>query len=282
MRLRAFAASALAVLAAPAVAQLPPQRFAELRPTGGEEAALTTPQWNHGYAPLFPLRDVATAKQFYDVDKFATLRAVSLSGASDRGAVYAELVADLLWAMRLSFSSVVATGDASDGAATDPDELTGSEKEAVQRFFAGGGNAVVALSWPLVFLAPAKLEGLKLVMYAMPKVGADFPSLGSSNDEFAANADLGAEAHLLWATAQRKFTLFGEARLGWVAGTKEFAAAGMGRQRFWFGQYAAGIIFFDIIRVAVEGPMAGPSDVQDRFGDVVLTASLFGRTAPGN
>ncbi len=278
MTLRTLGALLGALLAVPALAQLPPQRFAAItRAPGGMELAPTGPASNHGYELFFPLRDGDTAKQFYDVDKLSTLGAVTLSGYDDRGSIYAELIADRYWAVRLAFSSVIATGDSPSGASSDPNQQTGSEKEAAQRFFAGGGNAVFTATWPLFFFAPTQkdFDTFKFVVYAMPKVGADFPTLGTSNDKFAANADLGGEAHVLWSSAERLYTLFGEARLGWVAGTKEFAQAGGFRQRFWFGQYSAGVILKSTVRLAIEGPLAGPSDIQDKFGDVMLSVSLF-------
>lgn len=273
--LRTLAALTGTLLAVPALAQLPPQRLAAVPGPQDAMEAGRGPTSNHGYDLLLPLRDGATAKSFYDVDKLSTLGALTLSGYDDRGSVYAELVADRYWAVRLSFSSVIATGDSPSSA--DPDQQTGSEKEAAQRFFAGGGNAVLTAAWPIVFFGPTHedFDTFKFVVYAMPKLGADFPTLGSSNDEFAANADLGGEAHVLWSSAERLYTIFGQARLGWVAGTEEFAQAGGFRQRFWFGQYAAGVILKDTVRLAIAGPMAGPSDIRDKFGDVMLSVSLF-------
>ncbi|GMU03733.1 hypothetical protein KH5H1_78590 [Corallococcus caeni] len=258
---------------------LPPPKADAIDPGGPESLSDGNKKPNSGYRYFLPIKTRQEAASFYDTDQLSTLRNIVVSGWSDRGSIYAEVLADRLGVLRVSLGSTIAAGkedpsNAPDGGETINNTGTTGNTKDLQRFFGGGGNAVLSAALPLVFAKLGSGQSDHLILYALPKAAIDTPYIGTDSNQFAINSDLGVEIHGSYGSEKSVFSFFGQARAGWVVGNRTFSDNGFGRQGFWFGQWIAGVSIRDTIRFSFQGVLLGPKAIRNQFGPVTLAVSM--------
>lgn len=189
--------------------------------------SLPPPRIPNGFFKV-PIGSAAEARCFWRRPGAQVLSGVAAGFWKDRAAVAVEMYQSYYWGVRASFVTSLA-------ASTIQEDTTGSKENAnVQRFFAAGGNASLALAYPVLALSTDRMEcdpavpepvGRALVTLQAilsPRLGFDAPEPGAAVDKVTGNIDLGADVRLSLSTADRSIAVLLQARPAWVFGTNSF------------------------------------------------------------
>ena len=137
-----------------------------------------------------PIRSEA----FYEIvygdqsNSFKVLNTAGLNLGNNTGSVYTELASGNMWVFRVSLGAMV-TNSAETGNGSG---LNAKEKEALQRLQTYGGNAVLGIEYPLLFIH-SKDNRFNLISRIISKGTADFPEFGTTTDDFAASGSIGVD-----------------------------------------------------------------------------------------
>jgi hypothetical protein len=221
-----------------------------------------TPAWFH----LFPVRGQQDGVAFFGDADLSTLRTVLLSGTTDRGAIYVELLGDVLpGGVRVALGAAVASSQQADAqkAASAAD---------VQKFFGGGGNGILSFAFPIAGMyQEASIN--RLVLLALPKVAGNLPGIGAAPSKPSGDIDVGLELHGQITTAKKTFTFVGQSRVAAVAGTSDFAATFSGNSKFLYMQWLLALRLNETYQVGVSGIVA-KADIKEAFGTVMISANV--------
>ncbi len=145
-------------------------------------------------------------------ERFNFLNAASINGTNETGSAYVDLISDYLGPVRIALSSTVA--------ATDKEEGTEEDKN-IEKFLSGGGSAIINST----FIGPTlswNTNKSYLTLLINPKVGFDFPALGSNSDDGTVNLDFGLELKFNMPLAQNNLGFIGHYRFAQVFGGEKF------------------------------------------------------------
>lgn len=194
------------------------------------------------------------AECFFQQTRLSLVRAVRTSIGNDQVSIANELLGDVQGPLRISFGNVL----------SDYDEEDAPEgNEALESFFAAGGNAFINFSYPMMDLNPRGYA--RLTLYALPRVGFTLPELGSELEDPTWNVDLAIEPHLWLFKSEDTFQFFVQLRAGYVLGADRFYE-GIGMEDdggFYFGQWAAGVLLKDFVAISLNGPLIAPDELTE-------------------
>jgi hypothetical protein len=189
----------------------------------------------------------------------------SITGNSKAGSAATEIISDFFGPVRVALMGVIA--------ATDSDKADASA--AAQKFIAGGGTAVLTSAWPF-----AVLGGTNNFLTAMldPRVGFDFPALGSSTSTKSSNVDLGGDVRgqvLGFSGNLGAIAQFHAARV--VGGDNFYSSLGVPKGAFNYTTASIGLLIprFNIA-VMVNRTLSGPAVLQNT-NNGQLTVMVVGR-----
>ena len=167
---------------------------------------------------FFPLSNLAATKAYWGRSDVASLQNTSLAYSTDRFSIYSELVTDywnlfgLYW--RIGLGGLVANSDTS--------KTKDSTSASAQRFFAGGGNALLSFVTPLWSNKSLAKGGASLDFLLYPKIEFDIPGMSTEATKFNGSVDIGIEG--IWSSPSVndtfRFTI--ESRVGYATGSGQF------------------------------------------------------------
>lgn len=250
---------------------LPTLRY---NPTGAAAAAPTmmAVEGSASRFHLLPVRNQKDGVAFFGDANLSTLRTVLLSGTTDRGSLYVELLGDILpGGIRLALGSAVSSS-------RQDDAMKAAQASDAQKFFGGGGNGILSAAYPVAGIY--KEDSInRLVLLALPKLSGNLPGIGASPSKATGNTDLGFELHGQVTTAQKLLTLVGQVRGAWVAGTNDFGATFGNHNTFFYAQWLAAVRLAETYQIGVSGIFA-QADVKNAFGTVMISATVTPPLAP--
>ncbi len=184
-------------------------------------------------------------KDFWGTGEEKPKSVLITSSTSDvRGSIYTDLVTDYLGILKVTFAASI-TASKSDTTSAD------KEKDDIQSFFAGGGNAILKFDLPIFYWSnlsspdPQNFNTRSLALYFMPRLSMTLPSLGSSLKEPSGLGELGFEFQFRLLTAKRFIGISGRIRYGYVLSSSELASSLVndGTNNF---QYGVGSVVLNI------------------------------------
>jgi hypothetical protein len=205
-------------------------------------------------------------------DRASFLNMVVVSGWSDRGSIYSELASAAYVGFRFGFSALVAasTASSSTGSTTETNQET-----AAQRFFAGGGNAILSLAYPLLYAQAGKEPGTYATLVFYPKAATDLPGLGGPAERAPLNLDTSLELQVRLDRPDADLGLFLSGRGGWVFGNDLFYdGLGIARSPFWFSSGTAGVTLSHKIQIAAQFVIYAERDLKDKLPSTTINVSL--------
>lgn len=195
---------------------------------------------------LFPVRSKLQAQVFselmYQNDGFSLLNSVAMQITGDRGSIFSELLSDNFEVVRFSVGTVIAAS--ADTLVTE---------QALKRLMGGGGNTIVRLDYPLGFF---NSERVTFLCQASPKLGLDFPIMGTRTDVTTYNFNGGIEVYASIGSNENKVQFFGHGRSSYVFGTDDYYDnLGVPRMPFFYSQLVLGITIFSNYKISVFIPV---------------------------
>jgi len=219
---------------------------------------------------LFPVKNVVDAQLFYNLEAkdekamFLRNSLVNFSTKGGKASIFNEIYSDFFGPIRASFGALISNNDkVSEGGASKEDS-TSLQQDATQRLLGGGGNGIVSLGLP--FLNFQTNDAFFIKAYFLPKFSFDVPALGTISDKSAFNVDSGVEGSIFYTGALKNLTLFGNFRLGLIAGNSPFYENLLkeDKKAFFLNQFTVGFAINSTFRIGWSF-YAGDSFVKDNF-----------------
>lgn len=223
---------------------------------------------------LFPVRNTVDAQLFYDYyakDKkaqFLKNSLISFSSEGSKASIFNELYADYYGPIRFGVGALLSntnTETTIDSTAAATIDSTSIQKDAVQRLLGGGGNVVFNFGFPL-FGYTSSSQNFSFKLVAAPKFSFDVPKIGTSNEKYSTNLDLGLEGSFFYTGVLDVLTFYTNFRLAHVSGNANFynSLVKPDNKSFFFNQTSIGIALNSTFRVSWNFYW-GDSFVKDNF-----------------
>lgn len=181
-----------------------------------------------------------------------------IQGTTERGSIYTELVSSNMESVRIHFGTVLATSS----------NDTSGEKQSLQRFIGGGGNAVLSFDLPVYYW---RQKAFTSFFNGNVRLAGDVPALGTGVKNVTGNSNLALEWYLSVASEDRKFMFFCYFWGGWTVGSKDFYQnLALDDRPFWYGQMNLGFNILQSFRISVNFP------VFSTHGKLMRTAATIG------
>ncbi len=205
----------------------------------------------------FPAKNAKEAAEVWaNGDRWSFLNMASISGTNSGGTASVDIVSDFLGPMRFALvGNVSASSDSSN-------------QEKVERFLSGGGSAVLVGC----LLGPTLSWGSSsyiLTSFA-PKLGFDFPVLGTSTSSSTANIDLGVELKLNLPLSNNNLGFFSNIRGSYTFGGDKFYTqiGSTTNKPFGYGLLNIGITLPKLkMAILYTRVLAGPDYIDSYNGD---------------
>jgi len=205
-------------------------------------------------------KKVNRKKFFHDMysnktDKTILLNSFALNANSDASAVQTEVVTDNMWALRVSFGSVLSISN-SKSADTEgtPEEQTEkeTEQEAFSRLINGGGNFYLDVILPVFTTNPNNGDQVTFYGYANLRGAMDLEGFSSNVDTSTGNGTAGLNAYLGVSSDNKKFNFFVQGNANFTVGTNEFYNnLGLRHEKpFLNGKFIAGVTMLNQFRIS--------------------------------
>jgi hypothetical protein len=206
------------------------------------------------------------------------LTSTTLLAGSKGAAVGIDAYEDYFAFARITLGSVLAANEAADTA-----------KQNADRFLAGGGNAVLRVTVPVLsgssgpravcstggagartVTAPGggvnRTGIISFHTFVSPRLGVDIPALGTPSDNAQWNVDLGGSERVSVQAARGILSFFGELRGAWVIGSKGFRQGlRFPRESFGYLQLTLGALIQSKVFIAYSVPVATPESIREHF-----------------
>ncbi|MBF4487708.1 hypothetical protein [Flavobacterium sp. CSZ] len=207
-------------------------------------------------------------------DKTILLNSFALNGNSDASAVQTEVVTDNMWALRLSFGSVLSVSNSkSDDSEESPADQTKKEtqQEAFSRLINGGGNFYLDMILPVFTTNQNNGDQITFYGYANLRGAMDLEGFSSNVNTSTGNGTLGLNAYLGISSDNKKFNFFVQGNTNYTVGTNEFYSnLGLHNEKaFLNGKIIAGVTMLNQFRLSAIINAFG-SDEQIRSNKVVV------------
>lgn len=224
-------------------------------------------------------KKVNRKKFFHDMysnktDKTILLNSFALNGNSDAKAVQTEVITDNMWALRVSFGSVLSVANSkSDDTDETPAEQTKkeTEEEAFSRLINGGGNFYLDVILPVFTTNQNNGNQITFYGYANLKGAMDLDGFSSNVNTSTGNGTLGFNAYLGISSDNKKFNFFVQGNSNFTVGTNEFYNnLGLHNEKpFINGKLIAGVTMLNQFRISAIINAFG-SDEKIRSNKVVV------------
>ena len=170
---------------------------------------------------------------------FSFFNRTGLSIGKNTGSIYTELVNGQMYPIRVSIGAMVASSSSNDS-------LQSKQDEAFQRLSTYGGNTVIKLEYPLIYVHGLNNQSV-FVTQLMTKGSADLPAFGTTSDEWAGSLSFGLNFYADAATSNNEIRFFLDANFSQYFGTNTFKNnLELSSKKFIFGQAKVGVIFNNI------------------------------------
>ncbi|MCT4623118.1 MAG: hypothetical protein N4A46_05795 [Schleiferiaceae bacterium] len=146
--------------------------------------------------------------------------------------------------LRIGFGTMVSTNSSSD-------EEKAKEEEAFQHLANLGGNTVLKVEYPLMYLHVSK-HYFELIGRFTGKGAADIPQFGTNTDKWDGNASFGLDLYGEASTTNKDIKFFFSGNYNKVNGTSEFREnLGSKSNNFFLGQVTVGLIILNNIKLSL-------------------------------
>lgn len=216
---------------------------------------------NSSLFDVFPVRNEVDAQMFYlngvrdKKTQFLKNSILSFSTEGNKVSVFNEIYADFFGPIRVGFGVLVSNSSEnqikdSTGAVIAVDSLSALQ-DATQRLLGAGGNGVVSFAYPVFDYENVK-KSLLIKADLFPKLSVDVPALGTIDENFARNLDIGLELFGAYTGGLDKLTFYTYTRFGRVSGNKAFYANLLkdDNKAFFFHQLSVGLNIDSTFRLA--------------------------------
>ncbi|OXG04166.1 hypothetical protein BC749_102851 [Flavobacterium araucananum] len=162
-----------------------------------------------------------------NVDKPILLNSFALNSNSDATSVQNEIVTDNMWAVRVTFGSVLSISSGAKNTAETPQEVAAKDKykaeqEALSRLVNGGGNFYLELLLPLFSTNQSNGDQITSYSYANVKGAMDLKDLSSNVDTSTANGSVGVNSYLGISSDNKRFNFFLQGNMNYTLGNNGF------------------------------------------------------------
>lgn len=197
-----------------------------------------------------PNRARAFFNLMYDQDKTISFaQTAGLNFGENSGSIYSELVSGNMGLVRIGFGVMVSQSNESDS-------TQATQQDAYQRLASNGGNTVLKIEYPLIFLHSRNFQ-YNFVTKANYSLAADLPAFGTRTSSFAGNTSFGIESYIDVSadfdkkTKKTPFRFFTTLSINGYSGTKQFQEnLGLNRSNFLYGQLSVGILIAQTIKIS--------------------------------
>lgn len=216
-----------------------------------------------------------------DTDKTNFLNSFALNSNSDATSVQTELVTDNMWALRISFGSVLSVSSSKIDSDSTPEEVqelnkNETEQEAFSRLINGGGNFYLETILPLFTTNQNNGDQITSYTYANLKGAMDIENFNSNIDTSTGNASLGLNSYLGISSDSKKFNFFIIGNMNYTIGSKDFYKnLGLYKERaFLNGKIIAGVSILNKFKLLATINTFG-SDEKLRSGKVNVGVQIL-------
>lgn len=193
-----------------------------------------------------PSRSEAFFEIMYDKNDSKIINVLNNSGfnfGSNTAALYSELASGHLRLFRVSLGAMVV-------ASSEDDPEVAKEETAYQRLATYGGNTVLNIEYPLMYLH-SRRKDFNLLSRALVRGAADFPQFGSTTDEVTGNISYGIDLYCDAATGNGQLRFFANFNFYRVKGTNTFKDnLGVTSSAFNYGQLIVGLVVAEKIKLS--------------------------------
>jgi hypothetical protein len=169
----------------------------------------------------FPVRNSVEAQVYYNQSlsdkraRFLNASNINFGGKGEKISLFNEIYSDYYGPTRFSFGVLISNKSDSEAPADEKKE------DAVQRLIGGGGNVMISLGLPILGYDSDR-DNLSFKTTFLPKASIDVPTLGTENDEYGFNVDVGSESSIFYNGFLDVLTIFANYRFGIVSGNSIF------------------------------------------------------------
>lgn len=184
---------------------------------------------------------------------FNVINLVQFQAQSGTASLYAELLGTNIGHLRISFGSLISANNDSS-----------VQKQTLQSFLAGGGNAVLNAYYPLAYV---RRNFFTMLWEYSPKVGGQIPGMGTYNNSVTGNCQLlASDLYLDFTSIDNSAGLYAFLRGSYTFGSADFYDnLNIPHKMLGLLQLNVGLVLNSNIRISVSGPLASTSGVLLHF-----------------
>lgn len=236
---------------------------------------------------IIPTWKKSNRKKFFhdmynnDIDKTNLLNSFALNSNSNTTSAQTELVTDNMWALRVSFGSVLSVSSSGNDPDLTPEEAQEqnkkeTEEQAFSRLISGGGNFYLETILPLFTTNQNNGDQITSYTYANLKGAMDIQKFNRNIDTSTGNASLGLNSYLGFSSDSKKFNFFLIGDINYTIGSKAFYNnLGLSEEKaFLNGKVIAGISIFNKFKLSAIINTFG-SDEKLRSGKVSVGVQIL-------
>ncbi len=204
-----------------------------------EQLLLLTIERNETLASLdkfswvLPTWKKANRKKFFHdmysnrTDRPILLNSLALNSNSDATSIQNEIITDNMWAVRLTFGSVLSISSNQNDASLTPEQTqeqikAETEEEALSRLINGGGNFYLEGIFPLFTTNQDNGDQITSYTYANIRGAMDVEKISSNIDTSTGNGTLGLNSYFGISSDNRKFNFFFQGNVNFTVGSTSF------------------------------------------------------------
>jgi len=236
---------------------------------------------------FLPTANKANRKQFFHdmynnkTDKPIFLNAFALNSNSDATSVQNEIVTDNMWALRVTFGSVLSLASEKGNPVETPEEIAAktkkeTEQEALNRLLSGGGNFYLEFILPLFTTNQNNGDQITSYTYASARGAMDIESISSNIDTSTGNGTIGISEYFGISSDSKKFNFFVQGNINYTFGTTEFYnnLGLVNTKPFLNGKIIAGLTILNNFRVSAVASTFG-SDEKVRSNKITVGVQIM-------
>jgi len=175
--------------------------------------------------------------------RFKALGNAGINFGSNTASIYSELVSGNLGLLRVSLGSMISSN--SNDSLKD-----GKKEQAYQRLVTYGGNTVLNLEYPLVYIH-SKNNQYNLISRLTAKGTADLPTFGTSTEKWAGSSSIGIDIYGDASLSNNQLRFFFNFNTNKIYGTDVYRDnLGVSSSDFTFGQLSLGLVFLENFKIS--------------------------------
>lgn len=199
------------------------------------------------FRPAFVFNfDALRSRAFFDLiygnngSRFKALSNTGISLGTNTASLYSEILSGNLGLFRVSMGTMISNSRRADS--TQKQQVQYQE-EAYQRLVSFGGNTVLNLEYPILYLHSRNSQ-YNFIGRLTAKGTADFPALGTNTTKWAGSGAAGIDFYGDAALNNDKLRFFFNLNANGIIGTEQFTKnLGIPNEKFIFGQLSVGLVF---------------------------------------